>query len=206
MSLRPVALALLLAAPGSAGAAGPAIASLSPPSAVGGTVTVTLEGAGFDRSASAVEVRRADGRLAATGTIDERTDTRIVATLPLAGSAPGAYTVVVVNPDGTRSDGAALTLTCALEVSPASGPPGTVFTYTGRGFRGGFGVISHLEGPDGLEWQAKRFPTTAAGTFEHPILSAEFRPGTYTVWATDDDTKTRAPRVTFRVVPSASAR
>ena len=103
----------------------------------------------------------------------------------------------------TEADG--LAVTTKVTEAPATGPPGTVFTYTGRGFKGGFGATSHLEGPDGLEWQAKRFPITPAGTFEHPILSGEFRPGTYTVWATDDYTKAACAKATFRVLASAAA-
>jgi len=206
MALLPALLVLTLAAPpGRAAVSSPAVASIAPPSGVGADLTVTIEGRGFDATASGVEVHDAQGQLVARGSVSARTPARVVAALPLAGAPPGPYTVVVVNPDGTRSDGVALTLACELKVSPASGPPGTVFSYTGRGFKGGFGLTSHLEGPDGLEWQAKRFPTTAAGTFEHPILSGEFRPGTYTVWATDDYTRIAAPRATFRVVSSAAA-
>src|SRR5262249_55526286 len=69
-----------------------------------------------------------------------------------------------------------------VAVSPRSGPPGTVFTYTGRGFTGGLGAISHLVRADGIEaYQAKRFPVAADGRFERPIDSADFPPGTYTV-------------------------
>jgi hypothetical protein len=90
-----------------------------------------------------------------------------------------------------------------VAVSPRSGPPGTVFTYTGRGFKGGFGAISHLVRADGIEaYQAKRFPVAADGTFERPIDSADFPPGTYTVWATDEYSKAETARVTFEVVPS----
>jgi hypothetical protein len=195
----------LAAPPGGASASAPAVASIAPRAGVGADLTVIIDGRGFEATASTVEVHDAKGQIVARGSVSSRTPECVVASLPLAGAPPGPYTVVVVNPDGTRSDGVALTLTCELKVSPATGPPGTVFTYTGRGFKGGFGVTSHLEGPDGLEWQAKRFPTTAAGTFEHPILSGEFRPGTYTVWATDDYTRIAAPKATFRVLSSAGA-
>jgi hypothetical protein len=196
----PVALVLLaLVGPATA----PTIASLTPASAAGSTLTLTIEGNGFDAASSVPEVYGPDGRLQAAGSVTARTPTRIVATVPLAGAAPGAYTVRIVGPGGARSKGAPLALIPEVSVSPKSGPPGTVFTYTGRGFKGSFGAISHLVRADGLEsFQAKRFPTSAEGTFERPIDSGEFVPGTYTVWATDDYTKIPTARATFEVVTS----
>jgi hypothetical protein len=193
-----LALSVPLASTGiTAAAAAPVVASITPAAAVGSVLEITIVGEGFDPG-STVAVESAGGQIAARGAVSDRKATRLVASLPLAGAPPGRYVVKVLNPDGARAQGT-LTLSSEVSVSPASGPPGTVFTYTGRGFKGGFGVTSHLEGPDGNEWQAKRFPTTAAGTFEHAITSAEFAPGTYTVWALDDYTKTPAARVTFQV-------
>jgi hypothetical protein len=181
----------------------PTIVSVTPASAVGATVTVTIEGAGFEVSSSGTEILQPDGRLVATGTIADRTPTRLVATLALAGMSPGRYAVRVSNPDGTRSNTATLTLTSEVAISPARGRPGQPFTYKGRGFTGNSGVTSHLQGPDGLEWQAKRYGTSAEGTFEREISSGEFVPGTYAVWAMDDRTKITSPRATFEVVPAA---
>ena len=181
----------------------PTIVSMSPASAVGSTITVTIEGTGFDARASAAEIVQADGHLLATGSVTDRTATRIVATLALAGVSPGRYEVRVSNPDGARSNIAPLTLTGEVAISPVRGRPGQPFTYTGRGFTGRSGVTSHLQGPDGLEWQAKRYGTSAEGTFEREISSGEFVPGTYAVWAMDDRTKITSPKVTFEVVPAA---
>jgi len=181
----------------------PTIVSVTPASAVGATVTVTIEGARFDASSSGAEIVQPDGRLVVTGTIAQRTPTRLVATLALAGVSPGRYEVRVSNPDGTRSNTATLTLTSEVTISPARGRPGQPFTYTGRGFTGNSGVTSHLQGPDGLEWQAKRYGTSAEGTFEREISSGEFVPGTYAVWAMDDRTKITSPKATFEVVPAA---
>ncbi len=183
----------------------PTIVSVTPASAVGATVAVTIEGTGFDASSSAAQVLQPDGRRLATGTITQRTPTRLVATLALAGVGPGRYEVRVSNPDGTRSNPATLTLTGEVSVSPARGHPGQPFTYTGRGFTGNSGVTSHLQGPDGLEWQAKRYGTSAEGTFEREISSGEFVPGTYAVWAMDDRAKITSPKATFEVVPAAPA-
>jgi hypothetical protein len=184
----------LLASPG------PRIVSLTPASAVGSTVTVTVEGTGFHAGASVIDVEQADGRTLARGTIRARTPTRLVATFPLAGISPGRYEVRVSNPDGARSRGATLTLTGEVSITPTRGRPGQAFTFTGRGFTGNSGVTSHLQGPDGLEWQAKRYGTSPEGTFEREIGSGEFVPGTYAVWAMDDRTKITSPKATFEVV------
>jgi len=183
----------------------PNIGSLTPASAVGSVLRVTIEGTGFDARASAAEVVGADGRVIARATAIERTPTRLVATLPLAGASPGRYEIRVSNPDGTRSNPATLTLIGEVAVSPTRGRPGQPFTYTGRGFTGNSGVTSHLQGPDGLEWQAKRYGTDPEGTFERVIESGEFVPGTYTVWAMDDRTKITSPKATFEVVAAPRA-
>ena len=185
---------LLLASPG------PRIVSLTPASAVGSTVTVTVEGTGFEASGGGIEVSEAAGRVIANGTITQRTATRLVATFALAGTSPGRYEVRVSNADGSRSNPAPLTLAGEVSITPARGRPGQPFTYTGRGFTGNSGVTSHLQGPDGLEWQAKRYGTSPEGTFEREIVSGEFVPGTYAVWAMDDRTKITSPKATFEVV------
>jgi hypothetical protein len=92
------------------------------------------------------------------------------------------------------------TLHPTVSISPRSGHPGQPFTYSGRGFTGRSGATSHLQGPSGLEWQAKRIGTSPEGTFEQTIVSGEFVPGTYTVWAMDDHTRITSPRVTFEVL------
>jgi hypothetical protein len=181
-------------------AGAPNIVSLTPASAAGSTLSVTIEGTGFEATASAAEVIAPDGRVVARATVIERTPTRLVARLPLAGASPGRYEVRISNPDGTRSNAATLTLRGEVAISPAHGRPGQPFTYTGRGFTGSSGVTSHLQGPDGLEWQAKRYGTSPEGTFEREITSGEFVPGTYAVWAMDDRTKITSPKATFEVV------
>ena len=193
-----LALDVLLLAAVIAGA--PSISGLTPRTAPGSTLTLTVEGSGFDPADSVPEVRGPDGTLVAKASVTERTRGRIAATVPLAGAPPGAYTVTVVNGDGRRSKPAPLQLVGEVRISPASGRPGTPFTYSGRGFTGHSGVTSHLQGPDGLEWQAKRIGTSPEGTFEQTIVSGEFVPGTYAVWAKDDRTSITSTRFTFEVV------
>ena len=188
---------LLLAA---AATAPPRIVGVTPAAAPGSTLTLTVEGSGFDAAAGVPEIYAADGTLVAKASVTERTPARIAATASLAGVPPGTYTVQVVNGDGRRSNGAPLQLVGEVRISPLSGRPGQPFTYSGRGFAGHSGVTSHLQGPDGLEWQAKRIGTSPEGTFEQTIVSGQFVPGTYTVWATDDRTRITSPRFTFEVV------
>jgi hypothetical protein len=178
----------------------PHVASVTPSTAVGSTLTVTIEGTGFDAKASTVEVVDAAGRRVTAGTLTDRDPARLVATVDLAGASPGRYEVRVSNPDGTRSNGATLTLAPQVTISPTRGRPGQPFTYVGRGFTGNSGATTHLQGPDGLEWQAKRYATSPEGTFEREISSGEFVPGTYAVWAMDDRTKITSPKATFEVV------
>ena len=178
----------------------PHVASVTPSTAVGSTLTVTIEGTGFDAKASTVEVVDAAGRRVTAGTLTGRDPARLVATVALAGASPGRYEVRVSNPDGTRSNGATLTLAPQVTISPTRGRPGQPFTYVGRGFTGNSGATTHLQGPDGLEWQAKRYATSPEGTFEREISSGEFVPGTYAVWAMDDRTKITSPKATFEVV------
>jgi hypothetical protein len=184
----------------------PSIVSVTPGAGPGTTVALTVDGAGFDPVSSVPEVYRPDGELLARGSVTHRSPGRIAATVALAGAGPGAYTVRVLNADGTRSNAAALRLVGEVTISPASGRPGQPFTYSGRGFTGRSGVTSHLQGPDGLEWQAKRIGTSPEGTFEQTIVSGEFVPGTYAVWAMDDRMKITSARFTFEVVGPAAAR
>ena len=133
---------------------GPHVASVTPASAVGSTLTVTVEGTGFDAQASTVDVLDAAGHRVVAGTVTDRSPARLVATVALAGVSPGRYEVRVSNADGTRSNGVRLTLAPEVTISPARGRPGQPFTYVGRGFTGNSGATTHLQGPDGLEWQA----------------------------------------------------
>jgi hypothetical protein len=180
----------------------PTIATITPASAAGSTLDVTIEGRGFDAGASTAEVTGPGGRVIARGTIRERAAKRLVVTFALAGVSPGRYDVRVSNPDAP-SNPIPLTLTGEVAISPSRGRPGQPFTYTGRGFTGNSGVTTHLQGPDGLEWQAKRYATSPEGTFEREISSGEFVPGTYAVWAMDDRTRITSAKATFEVVTAA---
>jgi len=181
------------------GPASPSIVSLTPSSTAGTTLTLTLEGTGFDPASSVPEVYSPDGHRLATGSVSVRSSTRIVSTVNLAGASPGSYTVRVLNPGEVRSPARALTLLPEVSVSPRSGRAGAVFTYAGRGFTGGFGVTSHLQRPDGREFPSKRIGASAQGTFEEDIQSWEFVPGTYKLWAVDDYTRVSTPPVSFEV-------
>ena len=164
------------------------------------TLAITIDGAGFDPTSSVPEVYRPDGVLLATRLGDAALSRTHRGHRRAGRREPGR-----LHGEGAQSRrhpverGGAPNLVGEVNVSPASGQPGTPFTYSGRGFTGRSGVTSHLQGPDGLEWQAKRIGTSPEGTFEQTIVSGEFVPGTYAVWAMDDRTKITSPRFTFQV-------
>lgn len=203
---RLAAAALGLALPAFAAAPAPVIASLAPAAAPGARLELVIQGSGFDAGGSAFEVRDAAGRLLAAGLLTHRSGSRLEGTVDLAGAKPGSYHVIVVNPGGERSKAATLLLRPEVTVTPLSGRPGTLFTYAGRGFTGGLDAITHLEGPTAVAFQSKRITTTPQGTFEQQIDSAEFRPGTFRVWAVDDRTGVAASPARFEIQTSNRSR
>jgi hypothetical protein len=178
----------------------PVVTSARPSVAVAAALVLTVVGSGFD-GGSVPEVYDAKGRLVASGSVRDQSETRLVASVPLAGAGPGTYAVKVRAADGRRSEGVAMTLGARVEVSPKTGRPGATFTYTGTGFTAGFGAISHMRRPNGLEFPAKRMPVGPDGTFEDVVWTGEFVPGTYTLWAVDDYSKVASPPATLVVVP-----
>lgn len=182
-------------------AAAPIINSISPPSVVGSTFELIINGTGFDATGAADQVYQPNGSFMGQGTIISRSSTQIAVTEAMAGAAPFAqpYTVKVKNPDGQLSNGIGLTLYDQVSVSPGSGNAGTVFSYTGQGFTGSFGVTSHLKRPDGTEFSTKQIATNASGKFSDIIDSTGFAAGTYDVWAIDNNTGVSSTHVTFSV-------
>ena len=178
----------------------PLIASISPSAAVGSTFTLTVKGTGFDASGAVVEIYQPNGTFMGNGTVSSRTATQLVTTQSMAGAAPGSYVVKLKNPDGQRSNGVSLSLYDQVSVSPSSGNAGTVFSYTGQGFTGSYGVTSHLKRPDGSEFSTKQIATDATGHFSDVINSTGFAAGTYEVWAIDNNTGIASAHVTFVVI------
>jgi uncharacterized repeat protein (TIGR03803 family) len=183
----------------------PVITSISPSMVVGSTFDLTINGTGFDATSAVDQVYQPNASFLGQGTIKSRSTAQIVVTESMAGAAPFAqpYIVKVKNPDGQLSNGASLTLTDQVSVSPGSGTAGTIFAYTGRGFTGSFNVTSHLKRPDGTEFATLQIPTSSTGTFSTTIDSLGFAAGTYEVWAIDNSTTQSSPHVTFsvKVVP-----
>jgi hypothetical protein len=204
-----IAAAAAVAAAAAFGFAAPATAptlrAITPEASVGSVVTLDLTGSGLGATDIVPEVRDADGQAVAAGTVLARSATALTARFALAGARPGTYTVVARDRAGATSNGLVLRLSAEVGISPASGPPGTPFTYSGRGFTGRAGLTSHLEGRDGRIWQDKRIGASPEGTFEQTILSGEFLPGLYTVWASDDTTGLRTAPFTFRVTGPSPA-
>ncbi len=133
------------------------------------------------------------------GSVTSRSTTQIITTQSMTGAAPGTYTIKVLNSNGQRSNGIGLTLFDQVSVSPSSGSVGTVFSYTGQGFTGSFGVTSHLKRPDGTEFSTKQIATNSSGQFSDTINSTGFATGTYEVWAIDNNTGISSAHITFRV-------
>jgi hypothetical protein len=190
---------LALAAAAVAAPAPPTLVSLRPSAAAGSDLTVAIGGTGLAAPAAVPQVRGTDGQVVAVGWVATRSATGMTAVFRLAGARPGRYRVIVTEAGGAPSNAVELTLSPEVGISPASGPPGTPFTYSGRGFTGRGGLTSHLEGRDGRIWQDKRIGASPEGTFEQTIQSDEFRPGLYTVWASDDVTQVRTAAFTFEV-------
>ncbi|MEW6209520.1 MAG: IPT/TIG domain-containing protein [Acidobacteriota bacterium] len=184
---------------------GPQISSINPTSIEGKTFTLTINGSGFDPNGAIDEIVFPNGFVGsgtANGGLVSRSSTQIVVTERMAGAAPGNYTVKVKNPDGQRSNGVILTLISVVSVSPSSGSAGTQFSYQGNGFTKDFWATSHLRKPDGTEFPTLRIATNSSGQFTHTINSTGFAPGTYEVWAIDDNTGISSAHVTFTVTGS----
>lgn len=177
----------------------PTLNSISPSSVIGSTFTLTANGNCFDGAGAVVEVYQPNGSFMGNGTVTSRSTTQIVTTQSMAGAAPGTYTIKILNSNGLRSNGLGLTLYDQASVSPGSGSAGTVFSYTGQGFTGSFGVTSHLKRPNGTEFSTLQIATAANGTFGTTINSVGFAIGTYEVWAIDNNTGVSSAHVTFSV-------
>jgi hypothetical protein len=87
-----------------------------------------------------------------------------------------------------------------LDVSPASGPPGTTFAFSGSGFEGGETVSYWLTGPDGATHEGGEADAIGGGgvvTFSYTI-GAETQGGTWTMSAYGQSSYHRAA-ATFTV-------
>jgi hypothetical protein len=177
----------------------PQISSLSPSTVVGSSFTLTINGSNFDENGAVDQVYQPNGSFLGQGQIQDRSSTGIVVFQQMAGAAPGNYTVRVKNPDGQESNARTLTLVSQVSVSPSSGTAGTQFSYQGSGFTGSFGVTSHLKKPDGTPFPTLQIPTNSSGQFSQSINSTGFAPGTYEVWAVDDNTGISSNTVSFTV-------
>lgn len=177
----------------------PKITSVSPSSVVGSEFTMTIDGQGFDASGAIDQVYQPGGSFMGNGVVLSRSSTRLIVRQAMAGAAPVSYTVRILNPGGRLSNAVSFRLYAEVAVAPSSGKPGTLFSYTGSGFTGRYGVTSHLRRPDGSEFGTLQIPTNAQGHFTHTINSAGFAPGTYEVWAEDNNTRYVTARTPFRV-------
>jgi N-acetylmuramoyl-L-alanine amidase len=176
----------------------PRISSVSPTSVLGGEFSMTILGTGFDAGAVA-QVYQANGVFMGTAAVSSRSSTRLVVRPSMAGAAPTSYGVRVRNANGEQSNSVSFSLYARVSVGPASGASGTLFSYSGEGFTGSYGVTSHLRRPNGTEFPTLQIPTDGRGRFSHTVNSAGFAPGVYELWAVDNNTRHVTSRVAFRV-------
>ena len=100
----------------------PVIATIIPSSGFNtGTLPVTITGTAFRNGFT---VSLVNGSTTITGTITNRTTTRILATFPLTGTTPGMYNLTVLNIDGTSGT----KQNAFTVISPVSYPTITGFT------------------------------------------------------------------------------
>jgi hypothetical protein len=177
----------------------PRITRVSPRSELGSEFTMTIEGSGFDPQGAVDRVYQPSGQYMGSGVVLSRSSTRLEVRQSMAGAAPTSYTVRVRNPNGDLSNSARFSLYAEVRVRPSNGAAGTLFRYTGEGFTGNYGVSSHLRRPDGSEFSVLQIPTDGRGRFTHTINSSGFAPGTYEVWAEDNNTHHVTRKATFRV-------
>src|SRR5688500_6224654 len=105
----------------------PVVTSARPSVAVAAALVLTVVGSGFD-GGSVPEVYDAKGRLVASGSVRDQSETRLVASVPLAGAGPGTYAVKVRAADGRRSEGVGMTLGARGGVGAKTGRTGATLT------------------------------------------------------------------------------
>jgi hypothetical protein len=158
----------------------PVITSVSPLSTQAGTFNLTINGSGFDPGAIDQIYWAADGHFVGHGKVLSRSATQLVVQEAMTGASPGAYIAKVLNADRLLSTGVSFTVTAKVnpqiaEPSPASGPPGTIFTVNGTGFTPNSTATSILTGHNNIS-----VSIGSSRTYSYSINSTGFTPGTYT--------------------------
>src|SRR5689334_19761774 len=86
-----------------------------------------------------------------------------------------------------------------ISVSPSHVKVGGSVLMSGTGFTPNRSVMSHLQRPDGSEYNPLRFPINEHGEFSHKIDTVMLDLGTFELWAEDEASKVVSNRIQFSV-------
>ena len=86
-----------------------------------------------------------------------------------------------------------------VSVSSTHVKSGDYVLLTGTGFTPNRSVMSHLQRPNGSEYNPLRFRTNEHGEFSHKIDTVMLDLGTFEVWAEDEASKAVSTRAQFTV-------
>jgi hypothetical protein len=87
-----------------------------------------------------------------------------------------------------------------VDVSPTKVVTGAWVMLNGTGFSPDRPVLSHLQKPDGSEYNPLRLRSNARGEIAHKIDTVMLDTGTFEAWVEDEETKTVSNRVRFTLV------
>ena len=82
-----------------------------------------------------------------------------------------------------------------ISVSPSRVRSGEISLLTGTGFTENRTVMSHLQRPDGSEYNPLRIRTDERGEFNHKIDSVMLDIGTFELWVEDEASKVVSNRI-----------
>jgi hypothetical protein len=86
-----------------------------------------------------------------------------------------------------------------ISITAARIKSGGQFVMLGKGFTPDRTVMSHLQRPDGTEYNPLRLRVDGRGEFSHRIDTTMLDIGTFELWAEDEASKTVSNRVQFTV-------
>ena len=93
-----------------------------------------------------------------------------------------------------------------VTASPTRVKSGEIVLLTGTGFTPNRFAMSHLQRPDGSEYNPLRFRINERGEFVHKIDTVMLDIGTFECWAEDESSKVISNRIKFTVDIAAAER
>lgn len=189
----------------------PKITSISPSQVQAGQFTITINGNNFD-SGAIDQLYTSSGQLIGSGVqsggLISRSSNQVFVRENLTGAQPGTYSIRIKNSDGKVSNpvnisitGAPVSVSPSVSMTPSSGPVGTTFIQTGRGFSPNSIATLHGRRPDGSVWQINTVRTDSSGVFS--LTSTAKTPGNnFAWWAVDNATGKKSNEVIYNVMLS----